>query len=114
MKLCAGVYILGCQRAFSANNNIVITRMEPGSEGKKWTPPTQLTTGLSVVTINSGVPSRPLFPSPSQEAPHPSAVHFLRAPLHLATISNCMLTRKRTYIVNLQQTLCICPRLWAL
>ena len=30
--LPTGVYIIGCQRAFSADNNIVILRMTDGSE----------------------------------------------------------------------------------
>ena len=65
---CAGVYIWGCQRAFSEDNNIVITKMVEGSEGERWNPPVQLTTGLSVVTINSGVPPFP-FPFPPTPAP---------------------------------------------
>lgn len=53
---CAsGVYILGCQRSFSSDNNLLISRMEKGSEGAAWSSPTLLSRGLSVVTINSGV-----------------------------------------------------------
>ena len=32
VTLPAGVYIIGCQRLFSADNNIVISRMVDGSE----------------------------------------------------------------------------------
>lgn len=53
--LPAGVYIIGCQRVFSQDNNIVIARMADGSEGAQWGTPVQLTRGLSVITINTGV-----------------------------------------------------------
>lgn len=43
IALPAGVYIIGCQRLFSADNNIVISRMADGSGGADWSPPVVLT-----------------------------------------------------------------------
>lgn len=38
-----GVYIIGCQRPFSPDNNVAISRMADGSEGAEWSPPLLLT-----------------------------------------------------------------------
>lgn len=52
--MVAGVYIIGCQRTFSHDNNVVISKMLDEG-GYNWTRPVRLTQGLSVVTINTGV-----------------------------------------------------------
>jgi hypothetical protein len=52
---CAsGVYLLGTERHFSPDNNLVISKMLD-EEGKQWSVPTRITHGLSVVSANTGV-----------------------------------------------------------
>ena len=52
---CAsGVYIIGTERGFSRDNNIVVTRMTD-DVGAHWTTPTVITMGVSVHMENTGV-----------------------------------------------------------
>lgn len=53
-KCASGVYVIGTQRHFSADNNLVISRMLDAA-GAQWSRPAQLTTGWSVVAANTGV-----------------------------------------------------------
>ncbi|EFN53516.1 expressed protein [Chlorella variabilis] len=52
---CAsGTYLMGTERHFSHNNNLVISKMLD-DKGASWSVPTKLTKGLSVVSANTGV-----------------------------------------------------------
>ena len=50
----SGVYALGVERHFSANNNVVISKMLDDS-GSEWSEPVRITEGLAVVTANGGI-----------------------------------------------------------
>jgi hypothetical protein len=127
----AGVYIIGCQRLFSADNNIVISRMVDGSEvlalsvqpswmllfvlinrtaaclhlavrftcfqlsvaqGARWGVPVQLTRGLSVITINTGVDvSAGRVTKAFEMIPRHALCHSLRPPVHMCCHSQTTL-----------------------
>ena len=53
-KTSSGVYAIGVERHFSANNNVVISKMLDMS-GSEWSKPVQVTEGLAVVTANGGI-----------------------------------------------------------
>jgi len=50
----SGTYIIGTERHFSNNNNLVVSKMMD-SEGKQWSRPVRISNGLSVVAANTGV-----------------------------------------------------------
>ncbi|KDD75669.1 hypothetical protein H632_c560p2, partial [Helicosporidium sp. ATCC 50920] len=53
-RCASGVYVIGTQRHFSTDNNLVISKMLD-AQGSRWSPPVQLTRGWSVVAANTGV-----------------------------------------------------------
>ncbi|KDD75838.1 hypothetical protein H632_c476p0, partial [Helicosporidium sp. ATCC 50920] len=53
-RCASGVYVIGTQRHFSKDNNLVISKMEDAA-GARWSAPAQLTRGWSVVAANTGV-----------------------------------------------------------
>ncbi|KFM26921.1 hypothetical protein F751_4982 [Auxenochlorella protothecoides] len=50
----SGVYVVGTERHFSQDNNLIISRMLDDT-GATWSAPTKITSGWSVVSANTGV-----------------------------------------------------------
>jgi len=50
----SGVYVMGVERTFSKDNNLIISKMLDG-DGMQWSKPVRITEGISVVTANGGI-----------------------------------------------------------